>query len=134
MSFWKRFLIAMGFGAAVFVGVLFAKDVFHEEETYRLFQSLSDAAFVPAVLLICYGALVLATKGGTFDMLVYGVSCVFSVMKRDPTRKYKTFYDYRVAQNEKPRSFWYLMLAGVVFLAISVVFLTVYYHAIPPEI
>ncbi len=134
MSFLKRFLIATGVGLGVFVLVLLAKDVFHETETHKVFQALSDAGFVPAVLLTGYGALVIATKGGTFDMLSYGLSCLFSMMRRDPTRKYKTFYDYRVAQSEKPRSFGYLLVAGAVFFALSVLFLVIYYHTLPPNI
>ena len=92
-------------------------------------KDLSDAFFVPGIVMLCFGVLVFATNGGTFDMLAFGVIKMFDLFKKDLTKvKYRTFYDYRKAQNEKKRSFLHLIIIGAGFLIVGVVFLIVYYQ------
>ena len=92
-----------------------------------LIRDLCDAFTVPGALMFCFGLLVLATNGGTFDMLAFGVRKLFELFRKDLTKvKYRTFYDYRQAQKEKKRSFWSFIIVGLVFLAVSVVFFILY--------
>lgn len=94
-----------------------------------LIKDLCDAFSVPGLIMICFGLLVFATNGGTFDMLAFGVIKLFDLFKRDLTKvKYRTFYDYRHAQQEKKRSFWYLIIIGAAFLLVGIVFLIIYYQ------
>lgn len=94
-----------------------------------LFGDLSDAFSVPGMIMTCFGLLVFATNGGTFDMLAFGMRKLFDLFKRDLTNvKYRTFYDYRQAQKEKKRSFFNFLIVGVAFLLVGVAFLIVYFQ------
>ena len=42
--------------------------------------------------------------------------------------KYKTFYDYRQAQREKQHGFGYMIIVGVLYIGISMIFLTLYFN------
>ena len=93
------------------------------ERQFR-FMQWSNAFASPGVLTICLGLLVVASNGGMFDMLSYGVSAVFRLFRKDPIdRKYGNFYEYRKARQAKKRSFWYLVIVGAVFTAISALLL-----------
>lgn len=94
-----------------------------------LMGDLCDAFAVPGILMTCFGLLVFCTNGGTFDMLAFGIRKLFDLFKRDVTKvKYRTFYDYREAQKEKHRSFLNLIIVGLLFLLVAVIFLIVYYQ------
>lgn len=95
-----------------------------------LMGELSDAFFVPGVITLGIGLLVMATNGGAFDMLSFGVLKLFDLLKRDLTKvKYRTFYDYRQAQKEKKRSFLYVVLIGAGFVLVALVFLVIYLYS-----
>ena len=60
-------------------------------------------------------------------MLAYGVMQFFNLFRKDPTnRKYKTFYDYKKAQEDKKIEFWYLIIVGAILIGISLIFLAIY--------
>lgn len=93
-----------------------------------LIRDLCDAFTVPGALMFCFGLLVFATNGGTFDMLAFGVRKLFELFRKDLTKvKYRTFYDYRQAQKEKKRTFIHFIIVGSAFLLVAIVFLIVYY-------
>ncbi len=95
-----------------------------------LMGELSDAFFVPGVITLGIGLLVMATNGGAFDMLSFGVLKLFDLLKRDLTKvKYRTFYDYRQAQKEKKRSFLHVVLIGAGFVLVALVFLVIYLYS-----
>ena len=87
------------------------------------------AFFASGVIIACVGLLVVATEGGAFDMLAYAVVLIFDGLRKDVTkRKYKDFYEYKQAKKEKKRSFAYLLIVGLIFIVISLVFLIPYYN------
>ena len=89
---------------------------------------LTDATFVSGVLIFSVGVLVVASNGGAFEMLVYGVRRFISLFQKDVNKiKFKTFYDYHVYKSSEPRhSFAYLLVVGAAFIAISGIFLAIY--------
>lgn len=89
---------------------------------------LTDATFVSGVVVFGIGILVIATNGGVFEMLVYGVRRFISLFQRDINKvRFKTFYDYHVYRSGEPKhSFAYLLIVGGFFIAISGVLLAVY--------
>lgn len=122
-----KYLITFALGSLVVFVVLFSKDTFHQTETLNVYRDLCDAFFVSGAIMAGLGLLVFASNGGTFDMLSYGMIRFFGLFKRDVTKvKFRTFYDYRKAQQEKQRSFGFILIEGCVFLAVAVVFLILY--------
>lgn len=123
----KNYIITTVVGLFMVGILLLYKDVFHQESTKDVFHVLTDAFFVPGVLITGFGLLVVANNGGTFDMISYGMLLVFNLFRSDMAkRKYKTFYDYRVAKSENKQSYGYFLIIGIGLIAISIIFLTVY--------
>ena len=122
----KSYLITFGIGLTLVLLIVLFKDIFHAKDAIKVFHILSDAFFVPGVLIAGFGLLVLASNGGTFDVLTYGIIRFFTFFKKDLRVKHKTFYEYRTAQQENPRKFLYLVLTGLAFIVFSVIFLLIY--------
>lgn len=108
--------------------IIFSKNIVNAE-TQEVFKILTDAFFAVGVVISCMGLLVVSYNGGTFDMLGYGMIKLVNVFKKDVTKlKYKTFYDYHQAKHEEPMSFWYMIIIGLAFIGISLLFLVFYYN------
>ena len=92
-----------------------------------LMGEISNAFFVPGVLLLCFGALLWASNGGAFDMLTYAIMKLFDSLKKDVTKvKYRTFYDYQEAQKDKKLSFAHYLIVGAGFIVIALIFYILY--------
>lgn len=92
-----------------------------------LMGEISNALFVPGVLILCFGALLWASNGGAFDMLTYAIMKLFDSLKKDVTKvKYRTFYDYQEAQKDKKLSFAHFLIVGAGFIVIALIFYIIY--------
>lgn len=124
---WLRYLITAGVLAVFTVLVAWARGVFGEKDQMELLRLVSDAFAVPGILAVCFGLIIVASNGGTFDMLAYGVLSLFRLLKKDPIdRKYGGFYEYRKAKQQNKRSFWYLVLVGGVYLLVGIALAVAY--------
>lgn len=127
-----KYLITAAFGAVLAFIVLLIKDVFHLSQTVDVMKALCDGFFISGVLIACFGGLVFASNGGVFDMITYGVKNLFWLFKKNPAdRKYKDFYEYREAMKEKKRSYGYMVIVGLAYIAVSLIFLALYYNYLP---
>lgn len=127
---WK-YLITIAVGSLVVLAILLFKGTFYQTKVYSVYRDLSDAFFVSGVMMAGIGLLVFASNGGAFDMLSFGIIRLFQLYKRDMTKvKYRTFYDYRKAQQEKQRSFAFILIIGCVFLAVAAAFLVLYNNVV----
>ena len=129
----KKRLISYGIttliGLSFVLLIVLSKNIFQKENAKDVFHILVDAFFVPGIIIASFGLLVIAANGGTFDMFTYGVRRFFDLFRSDlGKRMQETFYDYREAKRENPRPAGYLLLVGLVFIAISMMFLIFYYN------
>ena len=121
------YIISAAVGIAIFIVVICIKSIWNAEETADVMQILSDACFVPGVMLAGVGLIIFASNGGAFDMLSYAVIKFFDLFRRDPrNKKYKDFYEYREAKKDKKRGMAFMLIVGLIFIAIATVFLIVY--------
>lgn len=118
-TIWK-FLITVLVGLAGVAGFLYSRDFLEVAALSQKLHILCDAFFVVGVVLTAVGLLVFTTNEGAFDMIVYGMRSFIDLFKKTNTRKYETYYDYRVARSEKKLKFGFLLICGLVFLAASV--------------
>ena len=126
MKKWSQYLIIAGINILMVLGVMLIQEGF-TQTGQELLKVLCSAFFVPGVCTLGLGVLIWSTNGGTFDMLAFGVIKLFDLFKKDLTKvKYKTFYDYRKAQQEKQRSFSAYIIVGAVFIAVSILFNVLY--------
>ena len=124
----KKYLITLLVGMVGVIAILASKDIFAQTVQKDVYHILCDAFFVVGVLIECVGLLIFSSNEGTFDIIVYGVSSFVDMFKKQPNRKYETFYDYRVARQDKKIKFAYLLIVGLVFLAVSGVMLYLYHQ------
>ena len=122
----RKYLITLLVG---FIGVFFiayAKDVFVQTETVKVFHILCDAFFVVGVVITSVGLLIFSSNEGTFDMLVYGVSSFFDLFRKVSAKKYATFYDYRESRADNKIRFGFMLVCGLVFLAVAFIMFFIY--------
>ena len=128
MKVWIRYLITSGVGAVIAFSVAAIMGIFSAEGATDIVKILSDAFAISGVLLVGSGLLVYASNGGIFNMLAYGALSFLNAFRRNVSdRKYKSYYDYTEAKKEKKVKFAHLMWAGLLYLALSLVFLILYY-------
>ena len=124
-----RYSIASAVGLALAFVILCFKNIFSQTDAVKVFQILCDAFFVTGICFACIGVIMLAGNGGAFDMLGYAFVMLFDALRKDISkRKYKDFYEYRQAKKEKKRNVLYMFVVGGAFIAISVIFLILFYQ------
>ena len=94
-----------------------------------LMGDLSNAFAIPGFIATFWGLLIFLTNGGAFDFLAFGFIKFFDMFKRDLTKvKYRTYYDYRKAQEEKKYPFAFILIVGLGYLLVAAVFLILFYR------
>ncbi len=126
-----HYLITTIIGILFFIAIISMKNIFEKNTSTEIFHVLTDATFVPGLVLFGFGLLVLAYNAGTFDMLAYGMRMLFGKFFRNISdRKYKTFYDYKTAVHEEKKQCGYLIIVGLAFLGLSLIFLMIYFQTL----
>ena len=124
----KKYFITFLIGVAGAVAIMASKDIFAQTAPKDVYHILCDAFFVVGIVIECIGLLIFSSNEGTFDIIVYGVSSFVDMFKKQPNRKYETFYDYRAARQDKKIKFAFLLIVGLIFLAASGVMLYLYHQ------
>lgn len=123
------YIITGAVGIIISIIVICTQTIWNAEGAKEVMGILSDAFFVPGVLLAGVGLIIFASNGGAFDMLAFAVIRFFDLFRRNvKNSKYKDFYEYREAKKEKKRRMGFMLLVGLVFIALAVIFLIVYYQ------
>ena len=121
------YLISAAIGIIIFTVIICTKKIWNVKETFEVMRILSDACFVPGVVLAGFGIIIFASNGGAFDMLAYSVLRIFDLFKKDARNsKYKDFYEYHEAKKGRKRSNAYLLIVGIAFIFLAVIFFIVY--------
>lgn len=126
MARYKRFLTGLAFGAVVAAVVLYL----NRGNDYGLPQRLSDAFFVPAVLLLGGGGLGFANNHGFFDMLGFSVKKVFFIHypgARSEDDPEEDLAGYKKRKSKGRKSPAGLLFAGLVYLLLATGMLIVYF-------
>ena len=126
MRGFKKYFITLIIGFAAVAMILWSKDILAQEALVDVFHILCDGFFAVGVVIFAAGMLVFSTNEGTFDMLVYGVQSFTDLFRKESTKKYETYYDYKVSRAEKKLSFGFLLICGALFLAIAFVMYFLY--------
>lgn len=124
------YLISALVGAAIVVTVVCTGRVWELSSINSVMGMISDGFFVAGVVLAGIGLIVVFSHGGVFDMLGYAVLLLFSLFQRDVSkRKYRDYKEYREVKAAKEhRSVAFMLIVGIVYIAIAAVFLILYYQ------
>lgn len=126
MSNTKKYIITSAVGLSMTFLFALIRGLANQTETIKVMHILSDSFFITGVLLTGSGLLVLSSNLGTFDMLVYGMTAFIDYFRKKSERKYETFYDYRVSREKNKTSFAFLLIIGIAFIGMSLLFLGIY--------
>lgn len=131
-SFLKKavpYVVSAVVGMVVFTIIVCTKKIWNYDDGKQVMRILSDAFFVPGVILAGVGLLIFASNGGAFDMLSYAFIRFFDLFRRDVrNKKYKDFYEYREAKKDKKRGMAFMLIVGVIFIALAGIMLIAYYQ------
>ena len=131
-SFLKKavpYVVSAVVGMVVFTIIVCTKKIWNYDDGKQVLRILSDAFFVPGVILAGVGLLIFASNGGAFDMLSYAFIRFCDLFRRDVrNKKYKAFYEYREAKKDKKRGMAFMLIVGVIFIALAGIMLIAYYQ------
>ena len=123
----RELLIYLAAGAAVTAAV-FALNLSRE---YGVPRSLCDGLFVAAVLLLGVGGIKAARNKGTFDVAGFGLRHVVDmsipVLRREEKEDLQQYRERKALERKSSAS---LLLAGGVYLVLSVIALVIYELAV----
>ena len=126
MREFRKYLITLLVGFLGVACILVSKDFFAQTEPVKIFHILCDAFFAVGVLMTGMGLLIFTSNEGAFDIMVYGVRSFFDMFRKNPSKKYPTFYDYRTSREEKKLKFGFMLICGICFIAVSLVMYYLY--------
>ena len=121
-----KFLITLGIGVVLTGWIAVSRGLLEQVEPVKIYHILCDSFFVVGVLISAVGSLIFVSNEGAFDPLVYGVRSFFNIFKKRENRKTQTYYDFRMARAEQKFSFGYILIGGLIFLAVSAVMYMLY--------
>lgn len=126
-------LIPLGVGLVLAVVAFVTQGGLKAGDSETLWRAVCDALSVPGLLLTCAGLLSVVSEQGIFDGLSFTTRKAFGQILSEKRRSAmpKTYYDFVAARREKqrrrPRTTLY---TGLVFLAMALASLAVYYSVI----
>ena len=123
----REFLILLAVGAAIAAAV-FALNLSRE---YGVLRSLCDGLFVAAVFLLGIGCIKAVRNKGGFDVAGYGLRSVVDmaipVLRRAEKEDMQQYRERKALERKSSAS---LLLAGGVYLVLSVIALVIYELAV----
>ena len=126
MSKLKKYLITIVVGLLIVGYVAYTQGILTHEEPKMIFHTLSNSFFIPGVLIAGMGGLIFVANEGAFDGLTFAMKSFFSIFKRDKKNRFTSYYDYKVSKGDRNRGFGFMLITGLVFLAISGIMLGIY--------
>ena len=122
-----KYIVTVTIGLVISSLIMFSNDIFNQESKTEAMKILTNSYFVPGVLILGFGLLVVASNGGTFDMLIYGTRKFFDLFRKPHNRRItETFYEYRKTKQESPMEFLFMIFVGLGFIVVSLIFLILY--------
>lgn len=126
MSNIKKYLITIGVGLIMTFAFVLIRGLQNQTEIEKIMHILCDSFFITGVLLTGSGLLVVVSNLGAFEIIVYGMTSFIDYFRKRPERKYETFYDYHISREKNKASFAFLLIIGIAFIGMSLIFLGIY--------
>ena len=93
---------------------------------YTMLRRLCDSSFVPAVILLGLSGIIAARNDGSFDTIGYSLKFVFFAHYPGAKNGDEDLLQYKERKAAKRRSPINLVLAGLIWLVVSIVFFIIY--------
>ncbi len=113
---------------ALAVYLCFNRGLFAAEQWHDRIRVLSDAFFVPGMLVFLFGLLVWLSNDGALLGISYAISLVFKALIPGGQYSRESYGQYKARKQEGGKThFDFLLITGGIFLAIGAVFLILFY-------
>ena len=118
-------VVALGFS----VLLMLTRGIFQEKEIDMIITIISDAFFIPGVLLLCVGLIVYASNEGLFLSISYGFKTIGRTItaKKDERLMDEKYHEYYARQIQKKTKCKHFLIVGVAFIVISLLFVVIYF-------
>lgn len=126
MKKFKKYLITIIVGLLIAFWVAFTQGIFEQTDIKLILHILTDSFFVSGVLITGMGGLIFVSNEGSFDGITFAMKSFFAIFKKDKKKVYRSYYDYKQSKKDRDRSFGYMLICGLVFLAMSGIVLLFY--------
>lgn len=123
----KRFIIDLAIGLALAGLVAWLRGLFTAVTGAEITSALCDGFFVSAVLTGGLGILKYVKSQGFFDAAFFGLRKVFQLKWQSLGDWREDYYDYRQKKTQSRSSARPQLLAGAVYLALSLIALVIYW-------
>lgn len=127
-------LIALVIAGAIVAIYLAASGYFVTSNPKTQSSLLSNAFFIPGVLLAGAGLLVMIANEGTFNFLSYALQTLLSRFfhnMKTAGMDYGTYCEFKSSKNKTP--YLFLLLTGFAFIVVGGIFMGVYLNTADPE-
>ena len=125
---WFKYLVAIG--ALMVIATLFAwmRGAFSETHPRFVLQKLSDAFFMTGFVTFFQILRAAVVRGGFLDKVAELLGRFFQLFRQDKVdRKYRNFGNYRKVTRDREPSYRFLLILGVLFMAIGGALLVAYF-------
>ncbi len=122
----KKYWITLGIGLLLVLGIVWAGGVFQQTHPVWVLHILCDAFFVVGAVFFAAGLLVFTSNEGVYDMFVYGTQSLLGAFRKNGRKKYDSFYDYRESRAKKKIPCGFLMICGLLLIAVAAVMYFLY--------
>ena len=131
MSFLKKCLIIEIVALVFNATICFSNSIFSQTEASAIMQILSDAFFVPGVLIALFGVLLIIADGGGLDGIGYALGTLGRALIPFYKGRRETYSEYKARKHPEGKeksSKWHLFIVGIINIVISIIFLLIYYQ------
>ncbi len=122
----KKYAITLSIETVLVALLAWSKDILEQTAMVNIFHILCDCFFVVGVVVTGIGALVFVSNEGVFDGISYGLRAFANIFRKEVNRNMESYYDYRTRRSENKFDFVFLLICGLIFLAIAVAMLMFY--------
>lgn len=126
-----KYIITTVIGLLIAVAVCNQQNLFYSLQPLRVSRILCNAFFISGILITGIGLLVVVSKEGMFDGMTYYAGRFKMLLSKDYEKKRKnalSYYEYKQTKNREPGQASFILITGVGFLAVAVVFLVIFYY------
>ncbi|MBE5863568.1 MAG: DUF3899 domain-containing protein [Lachnospiraceae bacterium] len=126
----KKYGTSFLLGGGLFCLYLFTRE-FPASEASENFRMLADAATIPGLLFVMFGALIWAASLGAMDGVSYGLGYALRAFlpggRMQPEETYAEHIAKRREKYANSRGYGFLFITGIIFLAIAGIFIALFY-------
>lgn len=119
----SRYLYTSLSAVVLLVVIAIGLEVFSQESAYDTIVTICNSFFIVGVVFLGVGGLMFAANEGSFDMIKYGISSVFTMLDPRKMKGHEKFHEYRERMQQKKVEFVHFLIIGAVFLVLSIIFL-----------